>query len=100
MACVGAVLPAKTARLATPVNFPSSLEKHHAPKERGVGLEETGVGTSSEYQLERKLKFPRVLRTGDHAEVGRPENSAWKIKVRMIQRVESVEAELQREVLA
>ena len=65
----------------------------------GTTSKETDVHTPSEHQLRSKLKFSRVLRTRNHAEVRCPENSAWKIEIRMIQRVENIQAELHRELL-
>lgn len=61
---------------------------------RAISLGFTGLGTRLECQLQRKLKFPRVLCTRNHAKVSRAKNSAWKIEVRVIQCVENIEAEL------
>src|ERR1700730_1037725 len=56
--------------------------------------------TFSKNKFQRELKFSGVLRAGDDAKVGGPENSAGQIKIRMVQSIEAVHAEFQYLALA
>src|SRR5579859_1103193 len=56
--------------------------------------------TFSKDQFQRELNFPGILRAGDDAKVGGPENSAGQIEIRMVQSIEAVHAEFQYLALA
>src|SRR5215469_9851457 len=55
---------------------------------------------SSEHVLQRELKFPCILSTGNHSKVRSCKDSTRQVEIRMIEDVEDIPPELQHLVFA